>query len=88
MRDETLVEPFAVAEIFVDGFTDHQIHNGVMTCAGYRLQPPSHQHGDPLKVVVVRLVWPAAATDDAIADAKQAQITPSALPSPPRNKRH
>lgn len=76
MRDETLVEPFAVPEIFVDGFSDHEIHNGVMTCAGYRLQPPSRQNGEPLKVVVVRLVWPVTATDEAIADARRAQSAP------------
>ncbi len=73
MRDETLVEPFAVQEIFVDGFCDHQINNGVMTCVGYRTQRPSRENGDPLKVVVVRLVMPASNVDAAVDDARQAQ---------------
>jgi hypothetical protein len=73
MRDETLIEPFAVQEIFVDGFCDHQIENGVMSCVGYRVQRPSRQNGDPLKVVVIRLVMPAMNLDAAIQDARQAQ---------------
>lgn len=59
MRDENLVEPFAVQEFFVDGFTGHEVHNGILTCAGYRLMPPSHESGDVQKVVVVRVVMPA-----------------------------
>ena len=77
MRDPTLIEPFAVQEIFVDGFTEHALHNGVMTCVGYRLQPPSHQHGEMIKVVVLKLVWPAASTNEAITDARQAMTVPS-----------
>lgn len=80
MRDETLVETFAAPEIFVDGFSDHQVHNGVMTCAGYRIQPPSREHGEPLKMVVIRLVFPLCAVEAAIADAKQAQSTLSIAP--------
>ena len=60
MQDETLVEPFAALECFCDGFTDFQLIDGVMRCVGYRLQPPSHIHGDPLKVVVLRLTIPLA----------------------------
>lgn len=76
MKDETLIEPFAVPEIFVSGFSDHVIAEGIMTCAGYRIIPPSRLNGDPQKVVVVRLVFPAGAVDEAIADAKQAQSAP------------
>lgn len=87
MRDANVCEPFAVSEIFVDGFTNHEIHNGVMSCVGYRLQPqPS---GEPLKVVVIRLVWPAAATDDAIVDAQSAQVgAPLKVARPERPRRH
>lgn len=79
MRDETLVEPFSVQEIFVDGFCDHQISNGVMTCVGYRLQRPSRQNGDPLKVVVVRLVMPAINITEAIEDMRAAQSGPTVI---------
>lgn len=76
MRDETLVEPFSVPEIYIDGFTDHTIINGNMSCVGYRVQPPSRLNGDPIRVIVVRLVWPAATTDEGIADARRAQAAP------------
>lgn len=72
MRDETLIEHFAVPEIFVDGFSDHIITNGVMSCAGYRLQQAPGAT-KPERVVVVRIVIPAVAVDEAIADARQAQ---------------
>lgn len=65
MRDEELLEPFAVQEIFVNGFTNHQRHDGVMSCVGYRATRDG-------KLVVVRLVWPAANTEAAIEDAKAA----------------
>ena len=50
MNDESLIEPFSVQEIFVDGFTEYVARDGVMTCAGYRLT----SDGD--KVVKVRLI--------------------------------
>ncbi len=65
MNDEGLIEPFSVQEIFVDGFTDHQTHDGVMTCAGYRKTKEG-------RLVVVRLVWPEVNTAAAIADATAA----------------
>ena len=55
MHDETLIEPFAVQEFFVDGFCDHRIENGMFSCAGYRLQSSS-QGGEPVKVVVARFI--------------------------------
>lgn len=76
MRDDTLVEPFAVPEIFVDGFTDYSVRNGIMSCVGYRIQPVSRENGDPVKVVVVRLIWPSANLDEAVAEAREAQRTP------------
>lgn len=75
MRNSGLIEPFAVQEIFVDGFTKHAIHRGNMSCVGYRMQPAADD-AEPVKVVVIRLVWPAVATDEAIADARGAQTTP------------
>lgn len=80
MTDKTVVEPFAVAEYFVDGFTDHKIVNGVFSCAGYRLQSPSRPNGSPLKVVVLRIVLPANCVPEAISQA-QAAITPSQITS-------
>jgi len=88
MRDETLVEPFPVQEIFVDGFSDHIITNGVLTCAGYRIQPASRLNGDPQKIVVIRLVMPAANLDEAIEDARQAQSQPIFAQRGERTKRH
>lgn len=72
MPDDRLIEPFAVPEIFVDGFTGHTARDGVMSCAGYR-------HTKEGKVVVVRLVWPVVNTTAAIDDAI------SALGVPPRS---
>jgi hypothetical protein len=60
MHDEMLVEPFAAVECFCDGFADFQLIDGVLRCVGYRLQPPSHRHGEPLKVIVMRLTVPIA----------------------------
>jgi hypothetical protein len=88
MRDETLVEMFAAPEIFVDGFSDHQVHNGVMTCAGYRIQTTPRQNGEPIKVVVVRLVFPLCALEPAIADAKHAQGATLSIVSDRRDGRH
>lgn len=88
MRDETLVEPFAVPEIFVDGFSDHVITNGVMTCAGYRIQPAIRGDGEAMKVVVIRLVMPAANIDEAIEDARQAQSSPVVVKNGKRLARH
>lgn len=60
MRDETLIEPFSVQEIFVDGFAGHKIREGNMFCAGFRFQEPSRQNGDHLKIVQIKLVFPVA----------------------------
>jgi len=88
MRDATLVEPFAVQEIFVDGFSDHTITNGVMSCAGYRLHAPLHAGGEPHRVVVIRLVMPAHKINEAIEDARQAQGSPISNIDFERAKRH
>jgi hypothetical protein len=67
--DEELLEPYAVAEIFVDGFTKHTLRDGVMTCVGFRNMTEG-------KVIVVRLVWPAVNTVAAINDAVVAMENP------------
>jgi hypothetical protein len=59
-KEETLIEPFAVQEYFVDGFDGYEVKDGILTCAGYRLQKPCRQNGDPLKVVIMRIVMPVA----------------------------
>lgn len=88
MRDETLVEPFAVSEIYVDGFTEHAMINGNMSCVGFRIQPPSRTNGEPQKVIVVRLVWPAASTEEAIMDVRKAQSAPLCVINGETVKRH
>ncbi len=70
MNDESLIEPFSVQEIFVDGFTEYVARDGVMTCAGYRLT----SDGD--KVVKVRLIWPAVNTEAAVNGAMVALRAP------------
>jgi hypothetical protein len=69
MPDDTVIEPATVQEIFVDGFSEHAIHDGVMTCIGYRKMKDG-------KYAVVRLVWPAVNTNAAIEDATLALNTP------------
>lgn len=86
MRDDTLVEPFAVPEeeiieppgvleIYVDEFTRHVTHNGNMSCVGVR----NYADG---KTVVVRLVWPADNTKFAIEDARDALSKPEVVGVP------
>jgi hypothetical protein len=64
MGSVDLIEPFAVNEVFVDGFTDFEVHDGILTCAGYRTQK-----GNP-PIAVLRIVMPVvnlmAAVDQAI----------------------
>lgn len=85
MRDKTVIEPAGLPEIFVDGFSSHVTRNGVMTCVGYRLQDHSN---DERRVAVVRLIWPEHSTDEAIADAREAQYAPNAVPPSGRAGRH
>jgi hypothetical protein len=70
MPDDTVIEPATVQEFFIDGFTDHAVHDGVMTCIGYRNMKDG-------KYAVVRLVWPAVNTCAAIEDATLALNTPT-----------
>lgn len=72
MRDETLIEPFAVDEVYVDGFTGHHQINGNISCYGFRVQPASRENGEDLKVVVLKLVFPASCVEAAIEEAKAA----------------
>jgi hypothetical protein len=62
MPEDRIIEPFTAPEIFVDGFTQHEARNGVMTCIGYRAMKDG-------KFAVVRLVWPVVSTGAAIDDA-------------------
>ena len=65
LEDETLVEPFAVQEYFVDGFADFHVENGVLRAVGYRTQPASRMNGDPLKIVIFRVAIPVNGAGDA-----------------------
>lgn len=86
MRDDTLVEHGAVLEIYVDGFSDHlATRNGMMTCSGFRIH---EEWGEPVKVRVVRLIWPSAATEEAIADAREAQSPQTPVAPAKRAGRH
>lgn len=76
MKDETLIEPFSVLEYFVDGFAEHQIINGIFSCAGYRVQAPSRLNGDPSKVVVLKIVMPATSLMSCIELAQEAMRKP------------
>ncbi len=72
VKDETLIEPFAVQEFFVDGFDDYEVKDGILTCAGFRAQKASKQSGGPLRVVVLRIVMPVANLQQVIANATEA----------------
>jgi len=75
MRDETLVEPFAVSEIYCDG-VDHVVSNGMMMASGYRIMPPARPSGEPVKVVVVRLILKVESVPDTLIDAREALNSP------------
>lgn len=79
MRDKPIVEPLTVQEIFCDGFTKHTVRNGNMSCVGYRIQEPSRETGEPVKIAVVRLIFPRDCVVSAIVEAQKAL---SALPVP------
>lgn len=51
-EDQELIEPFAIPEIFVDGFVQYEVHDGILTFVGYRKQRAS------APVAVLRLVMP------------------------------
>ncbi len=69
MSKDDVIEIYSAPEIYVDGFTQHTSRDGVMTCVGYRKMPEG-------RVVVVKLVWPAANTNAAIEDALSAMSNP------------
>lgn len=82
MRDDTLVEQFAVPEILVDGFAEHVSINGVMRCVGYR-------NVGNRKVIVIRLAWPEASTEAAIGEALDAlSIAPLTAPRSTKRRVH
>src|SRR5690349_14009848 len=72
MRDKRLIELFATQEVFVDGFTDHKIRNGNMSCVGFRYEEPAQEGDEPLKVVVIRLIFPKDGIAAAIEEAQAA----------------
>lgn len=65
MRKEETFDDFSAPEIFVDGFVNHASRDGVMSCVGYRSIGGR-------KIIVLRLVWPAANTTSAVEDAMSA----------------
>jgi hypothetical protein len=88
---DKLIEPFAALEVYCDGFTDFRVRNGNMTCVGFRLHEPLRKGEEPLRVVVLRLVFPKDCVPDAIAEAQAAFAAPVALAetvSGPRRKHH
>lgn len=66
-KDRSLVELFAAQEFYVDGFTDHEVRDGILTCTAYRIQ-----HGHPVVVfrVVIRAGSALASIDQAMAALK------------------
>lgn len=88
MRDETLVEPIAVQEFFVDGFDDYEVKDGILTCAGFRTQRVTLASGEQLRTVVVRIVMPvsnlAQVIGNALAAAKGLNLPPIMPPIIPR----
>lgn len=73
-RDDTLMEPFAAQEFFVDGFTDHSVDNGIFSCVGYRIQRSA---GNPCqKIAVLRIAMPANKLTEAISRAQAAFNAP------------
>lgn len=81
MKDETLIEPFAAPEIFVDGFTNFMVRNGNVSCTGYRVQ---EANGRLLKVGVVRLIFPKDNLPASIEEAQSAAAEAEAPPAEPR----
>lgn len=69
MSDESLIEPFAVQEVFVDGWGERVLHDGIYSSAGYRII-----RGE--KVIVVRVAQRESCVRRSVRD------TDSALNSP------
>lgn len=67
-----IVELFATQEFFVDGFTDFECRDGLLTCTAFRL----HQ-GTPVSVfkIVIRACAALNATDQAVDAIKQSGFT-------------
>lgn len=73
MPADVIIEPIGVLEVYVDGFTEHIVRDGVMTCVGYRRMPDGRK-------VVLRLAWPAVNTAEAVESAITAAAMPTAAP--------
>ena len=65
MSDASLSEPFPAPEVYVEGFTDYEVKNGVLTCAGYRTK-------QSVREVVLRIVMPVANLANTITEATAA----------------
>lgn len=54
MSEECLIEPSIAPEVFVDGFGNYEVRQGVLSCAGYRIDRSGHA------VIVLKIVMPVA----------------------------
>lgn len=63
--EDALIEPVAVQEVFVDGFTSFEVKDAILTCVGYR----THRG---VSIATIRIVMPLANLADAIAQATAA----------------
>ncbi len=61
MSAEELIEPFAVQEVFVDGWGDRVLSEGIYSSAGYRII-----RGE--KVVVIRIAQRASTVRKAVTE--------------------
>jgi hypothetical protein len=58
-----LIESAVVTEIYVDGWADYEVNDGVVSCVGYR-----KIKGSP-PMITARLIFPVRALADAISQA-------------------
>lgn len=73
MNDQGLIEPFAVPEIFVDGWGERTLSEGIYSSVGYRIIKGE-------KIAVIRLLQRASAVRIA---AREAQRVLDDNPPPP-----
>ncbi len=59
MQDETLVEPFALETVFVDGVAEQQVIGGIFYCTLFQLRPCASEPGGVQKMAVARLMMRA-----------------------------
>lgn len=73
------IEPFAVAEVFVNEFSYDDLGDGNITCVGYRWQ--RLPDGNLIRVVVARIVMPKAGFDLSLSRAVRSDARPLMLAS-------